>query len=172
MIGALEMQRFYIQMNLFSVKKRYEILDERQNVAYTCRSEWFSTKKTLHVMDRQDRELMTIQRRAGAHASRYEVQLPEGLFISVVRERSYLHPEYRVEGLDWNISGDYFHYEYRIDDGENEIGNISKARANRKNQYQAEICETENALPVLAVVLAIDSSIVEARMIAGSITPV
>lgn len=162
------MQNLYIRLNPFSIKNRYEILDEWQNTVYFCRGEWFSLSKTLRVRDRLDCEVMTICRRGGIHLSRYEAELPEGLSIAILRERSFLHPEYRVEGLDWKISGDYFHHEYIVCEDDKEIGKITKARADRKSQYKVEICEEEDVLPVLAIVLTIDSSIAEARMIAGS----
>jgi uncharacterized protein YxjI len=65
-------------------------------------------------------------------------------------------PKFTVNVNGWKVEGDFFGWDYTINDGNNLIATISKELFNFTDTYTIDVKE-ENALEALLVVLAIDA---------------
>ena len=144
------MSRFLLQRKLMTFADRYSIRDEQGEDAYLARGQWMSIGKKIHVKDREGKEVALLQRKLGTLRPQFVITIPGLPEITVVRELVFLRVQYSVHILDWTVEGDVFH--------------LRKKWVANADQYSVEVLDDRDDLPVLLIVLAIDCSLLEARM--------
>ena len=158
------MSRFLLQRKLMTFADRYSIRDEQGEDAYLARGQWMSIGKKIHVKDREEKEVALLQRKLGTLRPQFVITIPGLPEITVVRELVFLRVQYSVHILDWTVEGDVFHHDFYIRSGVKEIARIRKKWVANADQYSVEVLDDRDDLPVLLIVLAIDCSLLEARM--------
>ena len=109
-------------------------------------------------------EVALLQRKLGTLRPQFVITIPGLPEITVVRELVFLRVQYSVHILDWTVEGDVFHHDFYIRSGVKEIARIRKKWVANADQYSVEVLDDRDDLPVLLIVLAIDCSLLEARM--------
>lgn len=158
------MSRFFLQRKLMTFADRYAILDEQGEEAYIARGEWMSIGKKIHVKDREGKEVAFLRRKLGTLRPQYQIEIPGLPEFTVVRELVFLRVHYSIHLLDWIVEGDVFHHDFSIRSGIREIARIRKKWVAMADQYSVEVMDDRDDLTVLMIVLAMDCSILEARL--------
>lgn len=151
--------QFYIKQKLFSWGDRFSIYDVDGNELYFVEGEVFSFGKKLHLYDRQSRECAYIEQEVFTFKPRYHIYKGNTQIAQVVKEFSFFRDQYRIEGLDWQIEGDFFDHEYRISNGISTIASVSKEWFTFGDAYCIDIDKNVDTVSALAVVLVIDACI-------------
>ena len=116
----------------------------------------FSFGKKLHVYDMDGMEVAFIQQKVFSFKPRYFVYMCGEQVAEIVKEITLFMPKYRIEGLGWEIDGDFWAHDYAITcDGLN-IVTIRKEWMTWGDSYELNIAEGESEIMALAVVLCID----------------
>ncbi len=74
----------------------------------------------------------------------------------IVKEFTFFKPKYRIDGLGWEIDGDFWDHDYEITKNGSTIVSISKEWFTWGDCYELDIENPEDEIVALAVVLAID----------------
>ena len=74
----------------------------------------------------------------------------------IVKEFTFFKPKYRIDGLGWEIDGDFWDHEYEIKKNGRTIVSLSKEWFTWGDCYELDIENPEDEIVALAVVLAID----------------
>ena len=86
----------------------------------------------------------------------------------VVKEFTFFKPSYRVEGLSWRLSGDFWAHEYSLADSGRQIMRLSKQWFTWGDSYELNIADSKDALLCLCIALAVDCAMASQNSSAGA----
>ncbi len=149
--------KLYIQQKVFSWVDRFTVKDETGQDKYYIEGEFFSFGKKLHVYDMAGRQSAYIQQKVFSFLPRYFVFIDEQQVAEIVKEFTFLHPKYSIEGLGWEITGSFWAHDYEIVQSNRPIVTIHKEWMTWGDCYELDIADERDEIVALSVVLAIDS---------------
>ncbi len=89
---------------------------------------------------------------------KFELYTANGLWGTLCREFFLFHPRYRLDGNSWRMKGDFFEWDYTVEDGLGQpVATVSRELFRLTDTYVLEVGRPENALGVLMLALAIDA---------------
>lgn len=148
--------KLYIRQKVFSWNDKFKVFDEWGREKYLIEGEFFSRGKKLHINDMQGREVAFIAQKVFSFLPRYFVYIDGKETAEIVKQFSFFRPKYTIEGLGWEINGDFFSHDYVISCRGRNIVTISKQWMTWGDCYELEIENDNDEIISLAVVLAID----------------
>ena len=77
----------------------------------------------------------------------------------VVKEFTFFHPEYTVNGLGWQVRGDFWDHDYDVLTGDEVIASVQKEWFTLGDAYEISIADGVDPVTALAIVLVIDACI-------------
>ena len=146
----------YIRERVFSWGDKFDVCDLNGQPRYTVEGEVFSWGKKLHVYDRHGREVAFIKQELFTWMPRYKVYVNQNEIATIRREFSFFRPRYSVEGLGWDVEGNFWEHTYQITQNGRNVGSIEKEWLTWGDTYHLHIAENANEIMALAVVLTID----------------
>jgi uncharacterized protein YxjI len=148
--------KLYIKQKVFSWGDQFAVRDEFGNEKYYVEGEIFSFGKKLHVYDRNRREVALIRQELLTWLPTYHVHAGGREVARIRKEFSFLFPKYSIDGLGWEINGDFWNHDYEITRGNRTIVTIEKEWMTWGDSYELNIADPADELIALAVVLTID----------------
>ncbi len=148
--------RLYIKQKVFSWRDRFTVKDESGCDRYFVEGELFTFGKKLHVYDDAGREAAFIREKVFSFLPRYFVYAGGAQVAEIVKRFSLICPHYSVEGLGWEVDGDFWAHNYDITANGRPVVAIHKQWMTWGDCYELEIADDADELIALAVVLAID----------------
>lgn len=158
--------RLYIKQKVFSWVDRFSVMDENGQDRFFVEGE-FSIGKKLHVYDTTGHERAFIQQKLFSFLPRYFVFVNGVEIAEIVKEFTFLFPKYSIEGLGWEMTGDFFAHDYEIVQNGQSIVSIHKEWMTWGDCYVLDIADGRDEINALAMVLAIDC-VMAAQAAAGS----
>jgi uncharacterized protein YxjI len=92
---------------------------------------------------------------------RYFIEINGAVVATVVKDFTFFRPSYHLEGLPWQMEGDFWAHEYTMHDGQRQIMRMSKAWFMWGDSYELEIFDPQNEILCLAVALAVDCAVAQ-----------
>lgn len=148
--------KLYIKQKVFSWNDKFTVKDENGQDKYFVEGELFSWGKKLHVYDTAENEVAFIQQKVWSFLPRYFVFVNGEQIAEIVKEFSFLRPKYSIEGLGWEINGDFWAHDYEITRSGIPIVKINKEWMTWGDCYELEISDPRDETVAMAVVLTID----------------
>ena len=148
--------KFYIKQKVFSWKDKFIVKNEHGEDRYFVDGELFSFGKKLHISDTSGNELAFIHQKVMSFLPRFFVYIGENQVAEIVKEFTFFKNKYRIDGLDWEVNGDFLDHDYEISHRGRPIVTITKAWFSWGDSYEIDIADGVDPLLALAVVLAID----------------
>ena len=148
--------KLYMKQKIFSWVDQFAVKDEYGQDKYFVEGEFFSFGKKLHIYDSASAECAFIQQKVFSLLPRYFVFVNGRQIAEIVKELSFLHPRYSIEGLGWDIQGDFWAHDYEIIQNNRPIVSIHKAWMTWGDCYELDISDERDEIVALSVVLAID----------------
>ena len=148
--------KLYIKEKAFSWNDQFTVTDESGAVRYIVEGELFSWGKKLHVCTPDGRQAAYIEEQFTFFRPRYQVFVRGALIGEVVRELSFFHPRFTVEGAGWDVEGDVWAHEYTVSHGGSPIVHISREWLTWGDSYALDFEDAAHELQALSLVLAID----------------
>ncbi|MBR2868753.1 MAG: LURP-one-related family protein [Clostridia bacterium] len=148
--------KLYIKQKVFSWGAKFTVKDEAGNDRYFVEGEVFSLGKKLHILDSGRNEVALIQQKLFSFLPRYFVYVNNVEIAEIVKEFSFFRPRYSIEGLGWEIEGDFWSHNYAITRDGKPIVTISKEWMTWGDSYELDIADPRDEIVALAVVLTID----------------
>lgn len=148
--------KLYIKQKFFSWKDKFYVKDETGADRYYVEGELFSFGKKLHIYDMNGGEVAFIHQKVLSFLPRFYVYVGDTQVAEVVKEFTLFNNRYRIEGLGWDVDGDFLDHDYEITCNKRPIVSISKEWFTWGDSYMLDIANASDAVYALAVVLAID----------------
>ena len=148
--------KLYIKQKIFSWNDKFSVYDANGEEHYFVEGELFSWGKKLHVYDRVRREAAFVRQELFTLLPKFIVSIGGQDIAEIVKEFTFFKPKYRIDGLGWEIDGDFWDHEYEIKKNGRTIVSLSKEWFTWGDCYELDIENPEDEIVALAVVLAID----------------
>ena len=148
--------KLYIKQKVFSWKDTFYVKDEQGNDRYYVEGELFSLGKKLHIYDMNSNELAFIHQKVMSFLPRFYVYVGGIQVAEIVKEFTLFRNKYRIEGLGWDVDGDFMDHDYEITHMGRPIVAISKEWFTWGDSYMLDIADNVDPVNALSVVLAID----------------
>ena len=146
----------YIKQKVFSWNDKFTVKDEFGADRYFVEGEVFSFGKKLHVYDVSDYEVLFIKQEFTFGMPRYSVYSGDRLICTIKREFTFFAPRYTIEGLNWEVEGEFWSHDYDIISDGYVVASISKEWMTWGDSYVLSVNNPMEELFALAVVLTID----------------
>lgn len=156
--GSVVMKLF-IKQHVFSWGDRFTIYDEQGNDKFYARGEVFTFGKKLHILDLNGNELAYIEQKVFSFLPKYYIYRNVFQVAEVIKEFSFFRQSYTINGLDWEVDGDFFAHEYEISTRDEGTVSVSKEWFTFGDAYEIDIDDRIDAVDALAAVLVIDACI-------------
>ncbi len=160
--------KLYIKQKIFSWKDKFYVKDENGNDRYYIEGELFSLGKKLHIYDMNNNELAFIHQKVLSFLPRFFVFIGGIQVAEIVKEFTLFRNKYRIEGLGWEVDGDFMDHDYEITSMGRPIVSISKEWFTWGDSYMLDIADNVDPINALSVVLAIDCVIEMQRRASAS----
>ena len=151
--------KLYIKQKVFSWGDKFRIYDEYENDKYYVQGEVFSLGKKLHLYNQSGNELAYIHQKLLSFLPKYFISRNGTDVAQVIKEFTFFRQEYTVDGLGWNVKGDFLAHEYTISAPNRPIASISKRWFSWGDTYEIDIFDNADEIMALCVVLIIDAVI-------------
>ncbi len=148
--------KLYIKQKAFSFGDKFFIKDESGADKYYVEGEVFTLGKKLHVYDMNNNEVLYLSQRPFTFLPKVDIYENENLIATAIRELSFFTPRFTLEGLDWEVAGDFMAHNYEIIQGERSVALVEKEWFTWGDSYSLDTYDYKDELYALGTLLAID----------------
>ena len=145
-----------MQQKVFSFRDRFYVTDEFGEERYYVEGEIFSLGKKLHIYDMNKNELALVQQKLISFLPRFFVFTNGIQRAEIVKEFTLFKNKYRIDGLGWEVNGNFLDHDYEITQHGRHLVTIRKEWFTWGDSYSINIADTAYEVIALSVVLAID----------------
>jgi uncharacterized protein YxjI len=148
--------KLYFKQKVFSFRQRSEIFDEFGNVLFTAEGEIFSLGRKMHIYDMNHYEVGFVQQRLLNFMPRFSVYINGQYIADISKKFTLFRQAYIIDGLNWEIDGDFLAHDYRITCSGQYIASIHKHWMTWGDSFEIDIAYEQDTIMALAVIIAID----------------
>ena len=149
--------KLYIRQKVFSIGAKFSITDEYEEIRYRVEGEVFTLAPKLHVFDAAGNEVAFVQRKLFSLMPRFHVYVDGVQIAEIVKELTFLKPRYDIFGKGWTVEGDFLAHDYNIMSDGDVIARVHKVWMSWGDSFELDICDTDDEIGLIAVILAIDA---------------
>ena len=150
------MPKLYLKQKVFSWKDRAVVKNEAEEDCYFIEGKILSIGKKLHITNKYDEEVAQIHQKVLSLLPKFYIYVNDNQVAEVKKKFTLLRQRYVIDGLGWEVNGDFMDHEYTISKQDREIVRIHKAWFSWGDSYELTISEGVDEVMALAVALAID----------------
>lgn len=162
--------KLYMKQKVFAWTDKFTVKDEMENDRYYVQGELLSLAKKLHIYDTDQIEVAYIRQKLLALMPRFFVEIGGHEVCQIVQRFTLLRPKYALEGIGWQVEGNFWEHEYAVLDGDREVMRLSKHWFTWGDSYELDIADPNDELICLAIVLAIDAAVANGAAAASAAT--
>ena len=149
--------KLLFKQRLFTLLDSFHVYYENGAIAYEVEGQ-FALGHHLKIYDAQDREVASVRQRLLTLLPTFEMYLGERHIGSISRELSLFVPRYHIDYKGWHVEGNFFEWDYQIyDTADRLVATVSKELLNWTDTYTINVCDPDDALYALMLVIAIDA---------------
>lgn len=155
--------KLYMKQKVFSFRDKFYIKDEYGEDKYYVEGELISFGKKLHIYDMAGRELALVHEKVLSFLPKFYVIVDGTQVAEIIKKFTIFSQKYTVNGLGWDVNGDFLAHDYEINDNGKSVISIHKQWMTWGDTYEIDILDNQDEVLALAVVLAIDCAILRSQ---------
>lgn len=149
--------KLLFKQRFFSWFDSYDIFDEAGEPVYTVKGQ-LAWGHCLKIYDARGIEIGTVKERIFTFLPKFEMYFGDRYVGCISKEFTFLRPKFNIDCNGWRIEGDWFEWDYQImNDSGRLVANVSKELWKWTDTYVIDVCDPDDALCALMLVLAIDA---------------
>lgn len=149
--------KLYIEQRVFTFGSKFDVWNEDGEIRYKVEGEIFTLGKKLHIYDSEGEEVAYVQQKLMSFLPKYFVFVGQDQVATIVKEFTFMRPQYHIEGTSWRVDGDFLGHDYSILDGDTTIAYLHKKWMSWGDCFEIEYDDAADEKMLLAVILAIDA---------------
>jgi len=151
-----------MRQKLIAFGDDFYIENEQGQKVFKVDGKVLRVRDTLVFKDMQGNKLCQIQERMLRVKDTMEIEGPDGRTLATVKKAliTPLRDRWTVKikgGPDLEVQGNILDHEYRIGEGRQKVGEVSKKWFRVRDTYGVEVAEGQDDVLILAVTVAIDA---------------
>jgi len=157
--------KFYIRQKIFTLKDKFDITDEAQNLKFQVKGKFMSITNKMELLDPSGAMLMHSNRKVFTIMPKYFIYNKQDQEVATIKRLFALRPRFELSLLrkELSVEGSFFAHSFGIFDGERAVASIKKRIISWGDTYEIEILEEENIELYLFVVIILDQIIHEKK---------
>ncbi len=157
--------KFYIKQKVFTIKDKFSITDESQNLLYQVKGKFMSITNKLDFMNNNEQVLLHANRKVLTFMPKYRIFNPKDEQVAMINRKFAFRPKFELEilGKYFNVEGSFFAHSFTITDHGEPVASIKKKIISWGDTYEIEILSQDNVELFLFVVIVIDQVVHERR---------
>lgn len=149
--------KLLFKQRFFSWFDSYDIYNEIGDTVYTVKGE-LSWGHLLRIYDAGGNEIGIIKEKLLTWLPKFEMYLGGQYIGRICKEFTLFKPKFSIECNGWQVDGDFFEWDYSITASSGQlVASVSKKLWNLTDTYEIDVCNPQDAVGVLMLVLAIDA---------------
>ena len=145
------------KQRFFSWLDSYDIYDEKGDILFEVEGK-LNWGHCLHILDANGVHIGTLKEVLLTFLPKFEIYVRDEYIGCIQKAFTLLKPRFNLDVNDWQVEGDWTEWDYRILDADGAVvAEISKNLLNWTDTYTIDVKDSQDALGVLMVVLAIDA---------------
>ncbi len=153
--------RFKMRQRFFTVGDRFFIENDRGERVFRVESKILRVRTTLKFQDMQRNDVYTIQEKVARIRDTMNIEKASGGTVAKVHNAliTPLRDRWKISvpgGSDITAKGNILHHEYKIERDNWTVAQVSKRWFRVRDTYGVEVRDSEDALLMLAITVAID----------------
>ncbi len=149
--------KLLFKQRFFSWFDSYDIYNEAGETVYVVKGQ-LSWGHCLKIFDTNSNEIGMVKQRIFTFLPKFELYMGAQYIGCISKELSLFKPKYNIDCKGWHIEGNFFEWDYSIIDvNGQQVAIVSKELFNWTDTYSIEVCNPEDAIYALMLVLAIDA---------------
>lgn len=148
---------YYMKQKAFSLKEKFDIVDEKGTPRYYCEGTSIWTYKPVVLYDMNGVELLQVKRKMWTWMPQFEIFMDGQLIAKVEKVFRWFKPEYKIEGMGLSVEGDVWGLNYSILKDGIEIAHINKKVWTWTDSYEIDVEDENYTEIILCLVIAIDN---------------
>jgi uncharacterized protein YxjI len=154
-------KRYQMRQKLIAFGNDFYIEDEQGQKVFKVDGKVLRVRDTLIFRDMQGNKLCEIQERMLRVKDSMEIDGHDGKSLAMLKKAliTPLRDRWTVKikgGPDLEVQGNILDHEYRIGEGRQKVGEVSKKWFRLRDTYGVEVAEGQDDVIILAVTVAID----------------
>lgn len=149
--------KLIFKQRIFSFFDSYDIYDDLGNTIFKVKGR-FSFGKHFDIYDSSERLIGYLKSEIFTFRPKFKAYANDKFIGCITKELTFFRPKFTIDLNGWQVEGDFREWDYHIEDAlGNYVATASKDLYKFADTYIIEIPNSENALAVLMIVLAIDA---------------
>ena len=149
--------KLLFKQRFFSWFDSYDIYNEAGETVYVVKGQ-LSWGHCLKIFDTNGYEIGTVKERVFTFLPKFEMYMGERYIGCISKEFSLFKPKYDIDCNGWHIEGNFFEWDYSIIGANGQqVAAVSKELFNWTDTYAIDVCNPQDAIYALMLVLAIDA---------------
>ena len=149
--------KLWFKQRMFSWFDSYDIYDEQGQTVYVVKGA-LSWGHCLHIYDALGQHVGTVKEEVFTFLPRFRMYVGEEYVGQIKKEFTFFKPSFLLDCNGWQVSGDFWEWNYSVYDGERPVMFASKKFFNWTDTHEIDVCRPEDVLYSLMIVLAIDAA--------------
>ena len=149
--------RLLFKQRFFSWFDSYDIYNEAGQTVYTVKGQ-LAWGHCLKIFDSFGNEIGLVKEKILTFLPKLEIYIGNQYMGCISKELTLFRPKYNIECNGWHVEGNFFEWDYNIVNLSGQrVAIVSKELFNFTDTYTIDVCNPEDALLALMLVLAIDA---------------
>ena len=148
--------QLYMKQKVFSIKDKFTIQNADGEDVFFVEGKVISLGKKLSIKNAEGAEVAFVKQKVVTLMPKFEVEI-DGEQVAVIQKKMGIKPKYVIDGLGWEVKGNFFSHDYVITENGEQIVSIHKKWMAWGDTVELDIADDNKVVIALAVVLAIDA---------------
>lgn len=149
--------KLLFKQRFFSWFDIYDIYNESGETVYTVKGQ-LAWGHCMKIYDARGMEVGTVRERLLTFLPKFEMYLKDRYIGCISKEFTFFRPKFNIDFNGWHVDGNWFEWDYQIvNESGKTIADVSKQLWNWTDTYVIDVCNSQDALYALMLVLAIDA---------------
>ena len=151
------MRTFHVKQKFRIGGERFDIKDDRGEIAYQVEGSFFKIPKTFTIYDVAGEQVSEIRKEILTFLPRFEIQLTNGDSFYIRKKLTFFRDKYEFDNLGLRIEGNIWDWDFKLlDDRDQVIAVIRKELFHLTSTYTVTVYEDSYADLVISLCVAID----------------
>lgn len=148
--------RLVLKQRMFSWFDSYDVCDEYGNAVFSVKGR-LSWGHLLEIYNSAGCKVGVLKEKILKLLPTFEIYINDSYVGCIKKEFTFFKPKFDLDFCGWNVSGDFFGWDYSVYNGGVEIMRVSKELLHLTDTYVIDVFDDNNALAGLLIALAIDA---------------